>query len=199
MTQRRKHYSGEEKVSILRRHLLEGVPVSDVCDAAGLAPPLFSGQLPPNLLVFGPSGAGKSVTCIHVLASLSRIAESRGVAFEYFYLDLTTPKSCFHAFNELLVSLDESARRYRRGVALEAIQVQIVAALSRRSGYVCLLVDEADNIVNDVDIFLTFLANTLPRKVPTRLFYFFLDESGRVGKVLGPENSFSVEEGGCVA
>lgn len=41
MTQRRKHYSGEEKVSILRRHLLEGVPVSDVCDAVGLAPTVF--------------------------------------------------------------------------------------------------------------------------------------------------------------
>jgi transposase len=41
MTQRRKHYSGEEKVSILRRHLLEHVPVSDLCDELGLAPTVF--------------------------------------------------------------------------------------------------------------------------------------------------------------
>ncbi len=41
MTQRRKHYSGEEKVSILRRHLLEDVPVSDLCDELGLAPTVF--------------------------------------------------------------------------------------------------------------------------------------------------------------
>ena len=41
MTQRRKHYSGEEKVSILRRHLLEDVPVSDLCDDLGLAPTVF--------------------------------------------------------------------------------------------------------------------------------------------------------------
>ena len=41
MTQRRKHYSGEEKVSILRRHLLEEVPVSDLCDDLGLAPTVF--------------------------------------------------------------------------------------------------------------------------------------------------------------
>ena len=41
MMQRRKHYSGEEKVSILRRHLLEDVPVSDLCDDLGLAPTVF--------------------------------------------------------------------------------------------------------------------------------------------------------------
>lgn len=41
MTKRRKHYSGEEKVSILRRHLLEQVPVSDLCDELGLAPTVF--------------------------------------------------------------------------------------------------------------------------------------------------------------
>ncbi len=41
MTQRRKHYSGEEKVSILRRHLLEHVPVSDLCDEVGLSPTVF--------------------------------------------------------------------------------------------------------------------------------------------------------------
>ena len=35
------HYSGEEKVSILRRHLLEQVPVSDLCDGLGLAPTVF--------------------------------------------------------------------------------------------------------------------------------------------------------------
>lgn len=41
MKQRRKHYSGEEKVSILRRHLLEHVAVSEVCDEAGLSPTVF--------------------------------------------------------------------------------------------------------------------------------------------------------------
>ena len=41
MTQRRKYYSGEEKVAILRRHLLEHIPVSDVCDELGLTPTAF--------------------------------------------------------------------------------------------------------------------------------------------------------------
>ena len=41
MTQPRKHYSPQDKVSILRRHLLDHVPVSDLCDELGLAPTVF--------------------------------------------------------------------------------------------------------------------------------------------------------------
>jgi transposase-like protein len=37
----RKHYSGEEKVAILRRHLLEQEPVSKLCDEFGLRPTVF--------------------------------------------------------------------------------------------------------------------------------------------------------------
>jgi transposase len=36
MRRRRKNYTGEEKVRILRRHLIDQVPVSDLCDEMGL-------------------------------------------------------------------------------------------------------------------------------------------------------------------
>jgi transposase-like protein len=36
-----KHYTPKEKVAILRRHLVEGVPISDLCDERGLQPPVF--------------------------------------------------------------------------------------------------------------------------------------------------------------
>ena len=35
MKKQRKHYTPEEKVAILRRHLVEGVPISDLCDERG--------------------------------------------------------------------------------------------------------------------------------------------------------------------
>jgi transposase-like protein len=38
MRKERKHYSAEEKVAILRRHLLDKVPVSDLCEELGLRP-----------------------------------------------------------------------------------------------------------------------------------------------------------------
>ena len=37
----RKQCTGEEKVAILRKHLLEGMPVSDVCEDHGLRPTVF--------------------------------------------------------------------------------------------------------------------------------------------------------------
>jgi transposase len=41
MEKHRKHYTPEEKVAILRRHLVEGVPISDLCDESGLQPTVF--------------------------------------------------------------------------------------------------------------------------------------------------------------
>ena len=37
----RKHLTPEQKVSILRRHLLENVPVSNLCDEFGIHPTQF--------------------------------------------------------------------------------------------------------------------------------------------------------------
>ena len=41
MKKPRKHYTGQEKVAILRRHLLEQEPVSKLCDELGLQPTVF--------------------------------------------------------------------------------------------------------------------------------------------------------------
>jgi transposase len=37
----RRHFSPQEKVAILKRHLLEKTPVSDLCEELGIAPNLF--------------------------------------------------------------------------------------------------------------------------------------------------------------
>ena len=41
MKKQRKHYTSEEKVAILRRHLLEKEPISKLCDELGLQPTVF--------------------------------------------------------------------------------------------------------------------------------------------------------------
>ncbi len=41
MAKQRRTFTAEEKVAILRRHLLEKAPVSDVCDEYGLNPNVF--------------------------------------------------------------------------------------------------------------------------------------------------------------
>ena len=42
MKKERKHYSAEEKVAILRLHLLDKVPVSDLCEELDLRPRVSS-------------------------------------------------------------------------------------------------------------------------------------------------------------
>ena len=41
MNSERRHLNPEEKIAALNRHLLEGVPVSTICDELGIAPTLF--------------------------------------------------------------------------------------------------------------------------------------------------------------
>jgi transposase len=41
MNKQRRHFSGPEKVAILKRHLVDKVPISDLCDELGLYPNLM--------------------------------------------------------------------------------------------------------------------------------------------------------------
>ena len=41
MRKKRKQYSAQQKVAILRKHLLDKVPVSELCDEYGLQPTVF--------------------------------------------------------------------------------------------------------------------------------------------------------------
>jgi transposase-like protein len=41
MTRQRRHFTPEQKVAILREHLVEKVPVSDLCEKHGIAVNLF--------------------------------------------------------------------------------------------------------------------------------------------------------------
>ena len=45
MTKHRRHFAGTEKVAILKRHLLDKVPISDLCDEIGLYPNQVYGWL----------------------------------------------------------------------------------------------------------------------------------------------------------
>lgn len=39
--EKRRHHTPEQKLAVLREHLLERKPVSDVCEAHGIAPSVF--------------------------------------------------------------------------------------------------------------------------------------------------------------
>jgi len=41
MSENRRHYQSKEKVKILRRHLIDRIPVSDICNEIGISPTIF--------------------------------------------------------------------------------------------------------------------------------------------------------------
>ncbi|MBI9045732.1 MAG: transposase [Anaerolineaceae bacterium] len=41
MTRKRKHYSPEDKVRLVKEHLINGVPVSEICEKNQLQPTVF--------------------------------------------------------------------------------------------------------------------------------------------------------------
>ena len=175
-----------ERVSVLKEVFHRNIRLKQIRRLASFLAPVVGGTLPANLLIYGPSGTGKSVTCLHFLDTLESMCSAKDVPLRYFYVDLTTPRTCFGAFNELAIALDGSTRRYRKGIALEHMQEKIIAALGTIEGFCCILIDEADNITVDSDIFLTFLAKTLPKKVPVRIFYVFLTNRIEWEKNLDP-------------
>ena len=136
--------------------------------------PILDGIHPSSALIYGPTGSGKTVTLMHVLDSFASVAAKNNQAFDYSYIDLTSPKSFFGALNETAIALDPETRRYRKGVPIEQMQERIIKSLKLKPGYHCFLIDEADNIRPNVDQFLTFLAKTLPRKVHCRVILILL-------------------------
>ena len=175
-----------ERVAVLQEVFHRNIRLKQLERLAKCLSPVLGGMLPPNVLVYGPSGTGKSVSCLHFLSTLRELCVEKGVAFDYFYVDLTTPHTCFGALNELAMALDGSVRRYRKGIALEHMQESIIQKLSEREGFVCILIDEADNVTGNADLFLTFLAKTLPKKVTARLSYVFLTNRLEWEKTLDP-------------
>ena len=41
MSKERRHWTSDDKIKLLRRHLIEKVPISKICDEARLAPSMF--------------------------------------------------------------------------------------------------------------------------------------------------------------
>jgi len=164
----------EERAAVLKEIFNRKIRERQLSRIISHITPILDRIHPPPALIYGPTGSGKTVTTIHVLSTFQRVAEKSGVNFRYYYIDLTSPKSFFGALNELAVALDGSSRRYRKGIPLEHMQAKVVEAIGSYDGFLCLMLDEVDNLRPDADGFLTFLGKTLPRKVSCRLVLILL-------------------------
>jgi len=176
----------EERAAVLKEIFNRKIREKQISKIISHLTPILDGVHPPPALIFGPTGSGKTVTLIHVLSTFQRVADRRSIGFRYYYIDLTSPKTYFGALNEVAIALDGSNRKYRKGIPIEHMQAKIGEAIGGYAGFLCLLIDEADNLKPNADGFLTFLGKTLPRKVSCRLMMIFLTNRLDWEKTLDP-------------
>lgn len=176
----------QERVLVLREIFNQNIRQKQLTRIIKHLTPILDGGHPDSALLVGPTGCGKTVSTLHVLSSLKNVAERKGVNFRYVYVDLTSPKSSFSAFNEVAISLNDTLRRYRKGVPVYLMQNLIAEAIGDYKGFLCLLIDEINNVRQSPDELLTFLGKTLPRKVNCHLMLIMLTNRFDWDKNLDP-------------
>ncbi len=176
----------EERIAVLNQIFNQKIRQKQLSRIISHLTPVLDRAHPPSALIYGPTGSGKTVSLIHVLSKFSHVAGKRGIGFKYVYIDLTSPKTYFGALNEAAIALDSSNRRYRKGIPIEYMQAQIRDAIKDNLDFLCLLIDEADNIRPNPDGFLTFFGKTLPRQINCRLILILLTDRLDWEKTLDP-------------
>ena len=135
--------------------------------------PLMRNDHPVHLNCMGKTGVGKTVCLLYLMRLLSRMCAEQNITMRYEHIDLSTPKPCFRAINNIACLLNAS-RRYKKGISLEEMMGKIERKLSDYRGYLVLVVDEVDNVRTDIDTFMRFLVRRLPQSFPGRLILVFI-------------------------
>ena len=134
--------------------------------------PIFRNDHPIHLSLLGKTGTGKTVTMLYFLNMLQALCERKKIQLIHVHLDLSTPKPCFRALNDLACILNV-AKRYKKGISLDELMSRIEDKLNDHQGYIILFVDEIDHIRRDLDSFLKFLVRRLPQAIPSKLIIVF--------------------------
>ena len=130
--------------------------------------PVFRQDHPCHMAIWGKTGTGKTLTLTYFLNLLAEMCHVQKIPLRHVHLDLSNPRPCFRALNDLACLLNAS-KRYEKGISLEEMMFCIEKKLSSYRGYLVLFIDEVDNIRHDKDNFLTFLVRRLPQQIAAKL------------------------------
>lgn len=161
-----------EQLAVLEEIFNANIREAEIKELSSHFAPILRGDHPVHMAVWGKTGTGKTLTIIYFLNLLVGMCRSQNVPIRHAVLDLSTPRPCFRAINDLACMLNAS-RRYKKGISLEELMLRIESALSDYSGYFVLFVDEVDNVRGDKDTFLSFLVRRLPQRIPAKLILVF--------------------------
>ena len=161
-----------EQLAVLEEVFNANVRDREIKELSSHFAPILRGDHPVHLAIWGKTGTGKTLTMIYFLQLLDELCRQKKILLRYKHLDLSTPRPCFRALNDLACLLNAS-KRYKKGISLEELMLRMEGALAEYPGYLVLFIDEADNVRRDKDAFMTFLVRRLPQRIPAKLILVF--------------------------
>ena len=162
-----------EQLAVLEEIFNANVRDAEIREISSHFAPILRGDHPVHLALWGKTGTGKTLTMSYFLNLLADLCRKKSIPMRYEHLDLSTPRPCFRALNDLACLLNAS-KRYKKGISLEELMLRIEAALADYRGYLILFIDEVDNVRRDKDTFLTFLVRRLPQRIEAKLILVFV-------------------------
>ena len=157
-----------EQLSVLEEIFNANVRDAEIKELSSHFASVLRGDHPCHLAIWGKTGTGKTLTVSFFLNLLSEMCNAEKIPIRREHLDLSNPRPCFRALNDLACLLNAS-KRYQKGISLEEMMQRIEARLAKYQGYLILFIDEVDNVRRDKDNFMTFLVRRLPQRIPAKL------------------------------
>lgn len=157
-----------EQLAVLEEIFNTNVRDTELNELSSHFAPIFRRDHPCHVAIWGKTGTGKTLTLTYFLNLLAQMATAKKVPIRSVHLDLSNPRPCFRALNDLACLLDAS-KRYEKGISLEEMMFCIERKLADYRGYLVLFMDEVDNVTHDKQNFLTFLIRRLPQRIPAKL------------------------------
>jgi len=162
-----------EQLAVLEEIFNANVRDTEIQELSSHFAAILRGDHPCHLAIWGKTGTGKTLTLSYFLNLLSEMCAAKNIPIRHEHLDLSNPRPCFRALNDLACLLNAS-KRYQKGISLEEMMIRIETKLADYHGYLVLFIDEVDNVRRDKDNFMTFLVRRLPQKIPAKLILVFV-------------------------
>jgi len=161
-----------EQLAVLEEIFNANVRDAEIRELSSHFAAILRGDHPCHLAIWGKTGTGKTLTLTYFLNLLSEMCLAKKIPLRHEHLDLSNPRPCFRALNDLACLLNAS-KRYQKGISLEEMMIRIETKLAEYQGYLILFIDEVDNVRRDQDNFMTFLVRRLPQRIPAKLILVF--------------------------
>ena len=112
-----------EQMAVLEEIFNANVRDAEIQEISSHFAPVLRGDHPVHLALWGKTGTGKTLTMIYFLNLLAEMCRKKQIPIRYKHIDLSTPRPCFRALNDLACLLNAS-KRYRKGISLEELILQ---------------------------------------------------------------------------